>query len=115
MIVLLNGLKIIEQEETSETTTEETLTGAKALRGLKICVTGTFDSLTREEIQSIVEQNGGSLTNALTKSTNVLLVGDAPGQSKLEKAERYAAFNERIKIIRGFANFAREFDVRVGN
>ena len=113
--MLLNGLKIIEQEETSETTTEETLTGAKALRGLKICVTGTFDSLTREEIQSIVEQNGGSLTNALTKSTNVLLVGDAPGQSKLEKAERYAAFNERIKIIRGFANFVREFDVRVGN
>ena len=51
----------------------------------KIVVTGTLQKYTRDEIQSIIELNGGKWTTSVTKNTDAVIVGDNPG-SKYDKA-----------------------------
>lgn len=52
----------------------------------KIVVTGTLTKYTREEIQNLIEQNGGKWSTSVTKNTDALIVGDNPG-SKYDKAK----------------------------
>ena len=56
------------------------------ISGKKIVVTGKFDTLSREEIISIIEQNGGESVGSVSKKTDYLIVGENAG-SKLAKAE----------------------------
>lgn len=55
------------------------------LRGLTIVLTGTLNSLSREEAAAAVLQRGGKVTGSVSKKTSVIVAGDASG-SKLEKA-----------------------------
>jgi DNA ligase (NAD+) len=48
-------------------------------------VTGTLPSLSREEVKDLIQQNGGKVTDSISKKTSYLVVGENPG-SKLEKA-----------------------------
>lgn len=57
------------------------------LEGLTFVITGTLESLTREEAKKLIKQNGGKVTSAVSKNTSYLLAGENPG-SKLEKAEK---------------------------
>jgi len=57
------------------------------LAGLTIVITGTLPTLSREEAKSIIEKNGGKVTDNVSKNTNYLLLGDNPG-SKFEKARQ---------------------------
>lgn len=52
----------------------------------KIVVTGTLNNFTRDEIQKIIELNGGLWTSTVTKNTNIVIVGQNPG-SKYSKAK----------------------------
>lgn len=52
----------------------------------KIVVTGTLAKYTREEIQNLIEQNGGKWSTSVTKNTNAVIVGENPG-SKYDKAK----------------------------
>ena len=52
----------------------------------KIVVTGTLTKYTREEIQNLIEQNGGKWSTSVTKNTDAVIVGDNPG-SKYDKAK----------------------------
>jgi len=52
----------------------------------KIVVTGTLNKYTRDEIQALIEQNGGKWTTSVTKNTDAVIVGDNPG-SKYAKAK----------------------------
>ena len=56
------------------------------LEGLTFVITGTLDSLTREEAKKFIEQNGGKVTSSVSKKTSYLLAGENPG-SKVEKAK----------------------------
>jgi DNA ligase (NAD+) len=49
-------------------------------------ITGTIEGFSRDELKEIIQQNGGKVTDSVSKNTNYLLVGDSPG-SKLEKAK----------------------------
>ncbi len=51
-------------------------------------ITGTLESLNRNEIKEIVEKFGGRVTGSVSKNTDFLIVGENPG-SKLERAERF--------------------------
>ena len=55
------------------------------LMNKKIVVTGTLNKYTREEIQSLIEQNGGKWSTTVSKNTDAVIVGDNPG-SKYDKA-----------------------------
>ncbi|MFA6777137.1 MAG: NAD-dependent DNA ligase LigA [Bacilli bacterium] len=51
----------------------------------KIVVTGSLKNYTREEIQKLIEQNGGIWTTTVSKNTDIVIVGENAG-SKYEKA-----------------------------
>jgi DNA ligase (NAD+) len=52
----------------------------------KIVVTGTLKNYSRDEIQALIELNGGKWTTSVTKNTDAVIVGDNPG-SKFDKAK----------------------------
>ena len=51
-------------------------------------VTGTLEGWSREQAQTELEARGAKVTNAVSKKTTGLIVGEEPGQSKLSKAQR---------------------------
>lgn len=56
------------------------------LLGKQFVLTGSLPSLTREQATALIEQHGGGVTGSVSKKTDYLLVGDAPGGSKYTKA-----------------------------
>lgn len=53
--------------------------------GKTFVLTGTLNSITRDNASLEIENRGGKVTSSVTKKTNVLVVGDNPG-SKYDKA-----------------------------
>ena len=58
------------------------------LTGQSYIVTGTLNSMGREEAEDKLRELGATVTSSVTKNTTALIVGDKPGKSKLEKAEK---------------------------
>ena len=57
-----------------------------ALEGKTFVLTGTLDTLTREEASELIKRAGGKVTGSVSKKTDYVVAGDSPG-SKLAKAE----------------------------
>lgn len=57
-----------------------------ALAGKIFVITGTMRKYTREEVKRLIEQNGGKVTDSVSRKTDFLVVGAEPG-SKLQKAQ----------------------------
>jgi DNA ligase (NAD+) len=64
-----------------------------SLESKKISQTGSLNTMTRKEFSDYVEKRGGEFSSSVTKSTDILVIGDNPG-SKLQKAEKYG-----VKIL----------------
>ncbi len=56
-------------------------------------ITGKLKTKSREELKNLIIDNGGTVSNSVTKKTYALIVGDNPG-SKLDKANKLG-----IKVI----------------
>ncbi len=54
--------------------------------GLSIVVTGSMESMTREQVEALVIENGGKAASSVSKNTAFLIAGPGAG-SKLTKAE----------------------------
>ena len=52
-------------------------------------ITGIQESLSREEITSLVERYGGKVTSAVSGRTAYLITGEEAGKSKTEKVSKY--------------------------
>ena len=52
----------------------------------KFVITGTISFMTRDEIKELIEKRGGEAINSVSKKTDVVIVGVAPG-SKYDKAK----------------------------
>lgn len=61
---------------------------SNALEGKSFLYTGTFAGMTREELEAKIEANGGKLLSGVSAKLNYLIVGEKPGASKLDKANR---------------------------
>jgi DNA ligase (NAD+) len=59
----------------------------QTLDGLTVVVTGSVPGYTREEAEEAILGRGGKSPGSVSKKTFALVVGDAPGASKLKKAE----------------------------
>ncbi len=58
------------------------------LTGSTYVITGTLESMSREEATAALEAKGAKVTNSVSKKTTGLIVGEEPGASKLTKAQR---------------------------
>lgn len=62
--------------------------GELPLSGKSYIVTGTLASMGREEAEDRLRELGATVTSSVTKNTTALIVGEKPGKSKTEKAEK---------------------------
>src|SRR4029450_7915514 len=58
------------------------------LTGQTFVITGTLESMSREEATAALEAKGAKVTGSVSKKTTGLVVGEEPGSSKLTKAQR---------------------------
>jgi len=58
------------------------------LRGQTFVVSGVFESLSRDELKKIIEDNGGKVSNSISSKTHYVIAGDNMGPSKKTKAEQ---------------------------
>lgn len=52
----------------------------------KFVITGSISFMSRDEIKALIESYGGKAVDSVSKNTDVVIVGEAPG-SKFEKAK----------------------------
>ena len=55
------------------------------LKGRTIVVTGTLPTLSRDEAEKLIRDNGGKASSSVSKKTSYVLAGEKAG-SKLDKA-----------------------------
>jgi replication factor C subunit 1 len=60
----------------------------KCLEGKSFVITGQLDSLDRSEAEDFICRHGGLVRTSVSAKTSYLVVGEEPGQSKLEKAKK---------------------------
>lgn len=63
--------------------------GPQALDGLSFVITGTLPTLSREQAEALIKENGGSVVGSVSKKTSYLVLGENPG-SKHTKALQLA-------------------------
>ncbi len=76
------------------------------LEGLTFVLTGSLDSMTREEAMEAIRRQGGRATGGVSGETDYLVVGSEPGDTKLEAAQEYGT--ERIGENRFLELLGRE-------
>jgi DNA ligase (NAD+) len=60
---------------------------APVLAGKSVVVTGTLERFSRDEAEAAIKARGGKSPGSVSRSTTALVAGEAPGASKLTKAE----------------------------
>ncbi len=72
------------------------------LSGMTFVITGTIEGYSRDELKDLIQQNGGKVTDSVSKKTDYLLLGEEPG-SKLDKARqlgvKIAQLNDLNKLL----------------
>ncbi len=59
------------------------------LRGKTLVITGTLDRMTRDEAQQAIRRQGGRASSSVSGSTDYLVVGSDPGDTKLQHADEH--------------------------
>ena len=67
---------------------------SEILNGKKIVVSGVFTKLSRNELKTLIEANGGKVVGSISAKTDLLVAGENMGPAKKTKAD-----NLGIKII----------------
>ena len=73
---------------------KKALASEGSLSGIRAVVTGTLGAMDREKAAEQIRQKGGVFQQSVGNDTNLLIRGENPGKSKLEKARK-----QNIKII----------------
>jgi DNA ligase (NAD+) len=81
-----NNLKLLEKFEDNGVKPQAVKKVGGKLSGLNFVVTGTLDTMGREEAAEKIRQLGGTFQSSVGKDTDYLVVGNNVGQSKLSKA-----------------------------
>ena len=57
------------------------------LTGRQYAITGTLEGYTREEAKARLEELGARVSDSVSKKTTAVIAGEAPGASKITKAQ----------------------------
>lgn len=77
----------------------KSLEGGGEFDGVKMTFTGAIEGYTRDEIENLMESHGAEVTSSVSTETDFLIVGENPGQRKLESA---GELNTEVLSIDGF-------------
>lgn len=92
--LLKAGVKIVSEKRRAKN---------EKLKGLKVVVTGTLESMSRDEAKAVVRAAGGDWVSSVSKSTDYVVVGENPG-SKYDKAKKLGVKTlyeeEFLKLVR---------------
>ena len=58
------------------------------LKGQIFVISGVFESLSRDELKKLIEDNGGKVSSSISSKTTYIIVGENMGPSKKTKAEQ---------------------------
>ena len=58
------------------------------LTGKTFVISGVFEKHSREELKTLIEENGGKILSGISAKLDYLVAGDNMGPSKLEKATK---------------------------
>ena len=71
-----------------EMSAEELVGKTSLLTGQSIVVTGVFETVSRNELKKLIEDNGGKVSSSISSKTSFIVAGDKMGPSKKEKADK---------------------------
>lgn len=72
---------------------EEQLKGqTDILKGKSIVISGVFETVSRDELKKLIEDNGGKVSSSISSKTSFIVAGDNMGPSKKQKAEQLKIF-----------------------
>ena len=83
-----DNLKLLEDLRALGVWPEDEMDAELPLSGKSYIVTGTLSSMGREEAEDRLRELGATVTSSVTKNTTALIVGEKPGKSKTEKADK---------------------------
>jgi len=67
---------------------EENLNATDILKQQTFVISGVFETISRNELKKLIEDNGGKNTSSISAKTNYLIAGANMGPAKLAKAEK---------------------------
>ena len=68
-------------------TARSVVTKESPLAGKVVVFTGALSSMTRDEAKALVEELGGTVSNSVSRKTDLVIVGENPG-SKYQRAQQ---------------------------
>ncbi|NMH89452.1 NAD-dependent DNA ligase LigA [Flavivirga algicola] len=71
-----------------ELSAEQLMGQTSILEGDTIVVSGVFESVSRNELKKLIEDNGGKLSSSISSKTSYIVAGSNMGPSKKEKADK---------------------------
>ncbi len=71
-----------------ELSTDKLLNQTELLKGKTFVVSGVFETVSRNELKKMIEDNGGRVGSSISSKTSFLVAGDKMGPSKRTKAEK---------------------------
>lgn len=82
------NLKMLEELRALDVWPEDETDAELPLTGRSYIVTGTLASMDRKAAEDKLRALGATVTSSVTKKTTALIVGEKPGKSKTDKADR---------------------------
>ncbi|MBQ6149573.1 NAD-dependent DNA ligase LigA [Candidatus Saccharibacteria bacterium] len=83
-----DNVKLLNELHELDVWPEEVKSASLPLEGKSYIVTGTLASMGREEAEDKLRELGATVTSSVTKTTTALIVGEKPGKSKTDKADK---------------------------
>ena len=70
-----------------EISAEKLANQTEKLKGQTFVVSGVFESISRNDLKKLIEDNGGKVSSSISSKTSYVVAGDKMGPSKRTKAE----------------------------
>ncbi len=71
-----------------EISAEKLANQTNKLQGQTFVVSGVFESISRDELKKLIDDNGGKVSSSISSKTNYIIAGENMGPSKKTKAEQ---------------------------